>query len=335
MMAKRMSDGSAKAKSAATQTEHNNGNHETELDPIRRGFEIHRGPPGYTHATLPYVWEQEISGQLMNTWDYGFRMTSPYDPFIGKTNFDMNPGPGNSRADTLQPEASDAYTKQGFMVAWYRYYAQMYRYYSVLACRYKVQINNNSHEPFLVHTMFINDVSPPIQASNNDIMIWQGVNTKLVNPKMVFGGVGSINTDEETGDNFDDDAMGAALNTTGASFAVANPNGSSIAVFAGEYRPGQYEQEIHLDEQVSTWTRTNANPTLREALLVRIKPKDSATAPAIGNSNDYNRALSWHIRVEIEYLIEFKELDSRLRWPVNRNPLGLAINDDPAAVPGI
>lgn len=329
-----MADGSTAMRSSGAQTEsQRNGNEETSLDPIRTGFEIHRGPAQYTHATLPFVYEQEVTSTTA-TWDYAFRMTSPYDPFVGKAGTDMNVGAGVSSADNVQNEATDPYNKQGWQTAWYRFYAQMYRYYSVLACRYKVTIENLSHEPFLVHQMYVNDNNPPIQASNHDMMIWQGVNTHYITPHGVWLGGGSINQNEVTGDNFDDDTMDPiTLNSSGALAAIQNKNGSSISVFAGEYRPGQYDHEIHLDEAVSTWTRTNANPTLREALFLRVKPRDSATAPAAGNASTYGRPLTWNIRVEIEYLCEFKELDSRLRWPVNRNPLGIAINDDPAAVP--
>lgn len=318
----------------ATQTEANNGNHETELDPIKTGFEIHRGPAQYTHVSLPFVWSESVSPAVVATHDYGFRMTSPYDPFIGRVATDTNTGTGVSNAQLVQNEASDLYTKQGYMTGWYRFYAQMYRYYSVLACRYKITVENNSHEPMMVHAIMMNDVSPPIQASNNDMMLWQGVKSQLVNPKMSWASSSGVTVNEIAGEDFDDDTMGQTQNTAAGSTAyVANPNGQSICVFAGEYRPGDYDNEIHLDEQVSTWTRTNTNPTLREALLLRIKPRDSATAPSAGNASTYGRVLSWNIRVEIEFLCEFKELDSRLRWPVNRNPLGIAINDDPGSVP--
>ena len=86
---------------------------------------------------------------------------------------------------------------------------------------------------------------------------------------------------------------------------------------------------VQEDSAVSIWTSVSANPTLKEALLVRIKPYDNATVPSAGDTNSYERDLTYTITVECEYLVEFKELKEGLRWPVTRNPLTVTISSDP------
>lgn len=327
---KRTISGTQRAVPMSHPEENDGGHHETGLDPIRTGFEIHRGPPNYTHVVLPWIYEEFFTSSTpFNTKDFGIRMTSPYDPFIESTLTDNNAGAGTSLDYALQSDAFDSRTSKGYGVAYWDFYKNLYKYYSVMGCRYKVHVENLSSEKFFVHTMYINNTDPPGTASNWDMMIWQGVQSHLVHPIHRWASGSAINQEEETGQMIDDDTLDPTTGNSSGSY-VANPVGSSFAVIAGEYRPGMANHEIHQDDDVEIWTPVTRNPTLREALLIRIKPYDVATAPVTpGDANDYNRPLTFTIRVTCEYLCEFKELDERLRWPVSRNPLTTTISTNP------
>ena len=325
---KRDAGGNTRNSGTGTQTERNPDTGETDVDDIAYGFKVYRGPPAYTHVVLPFVYEEEVEHQSFFAYDYAFRMTSPYDPYINSDTVDLNPGAGTANVRGIFNESIDTRNKSGHNVAFWEYYKGLYKYYNVLACRYKVTFENRSHDTVFVHQMYMNDSQPPTNASNTDMMIWQDVKTQIVHSQFTYANtLGYTNANEVLDANYDDDAaMDIALNSASASGYIQNKNGTPICVFAGEYRSGQHQHEIHQDEDVQNWTAVSANPKLREALLIRIKPRDNATPPAGGNASDQQRRLTFNIRVEIEYLTEFKELDQRIRYPVNRNPVTILVN---------
>lgn len=342
-MSKRSSDGSIKARSRMSRPSAssdntggdggNGGHEETQLDPIRRGWHIHRGPPDYTHVVLPWVYEQKLEA-VEHVRDFTFRMTSPYQPLVTPESTNINIGTGFARAVT----SHGTQTKGNFdrTVAYWDYYAGLYNYYSVIGCRYKVRVENLSHEKFYVHSMFVTNTDPPLTASNWDMLIWKGVKSQLVHPYMKFdgGGTNKISNREADQVQMDTDQMHTFddINPDGDQFPVGNTNRNQFAYVVGEYRPGQADQQIHEDDAVSIWSPITANPTLREALTIRIKPYDNASVPPAGSSASYERDLSYNITVECNYLVEFKELKAGLRWPVTRNPLTVNIASDPRSI---
>lgn len=314
------------------------GHHETQMDPIVKAWQIHRGPPDYTHARLPWVFEQNVD-LVEYERDWTFRMTSPYDPYISTSFSDINIGAGFASANTASI-ADIKGLETGANVAFWDYYASMYGYYSVLSCRYRIRIENLSNEKFFAHAMFVTNTNPPSNASNNDMRIWKGVNSYLLHPKMVFtrAGTNVIFQAEEDATNYDAETMNPSTQinqdtlTAGNALgdqAVGNPLGSSIAYISGEYRPGQADQQIHEDADVSIWTSVAANPGLREALMIRVRPYDNASVPNSGDANNYQRQFVYNVTAEIEYLVEFKELNNLIRWPTSRNPISINVNTNP------
>ena len=309
------------------------GHGETPLDPIQQGWKIHRGPTDYIHAVLPYIFEQETTnttvGRVRNA-DFAWRMTSPYEPFTGSAYLDLNSGAktdwGISPGGSGYPDVNT--------VAYWDLHASMYQYYSVISCRWRARVENLGHEKIFVHQMFTNNVIPPTEASNWDMKLWKGVHSQLLHPIARFGNTREVATREATGYNEDSDAMHGTdadevTNADDATFTVENPIGSSFAYFQGEYRPGDYERQVHLDDAVSIYTAIDQNPTLSELLLLRIKPYDNATTTAASEAQAFSRPISFNITFECEYLVEFKELDSRLRWPTTRNPLSITFQSNP------
>ena len=73
---------------------------ETALDVIKNDWHIFRGPPDYTHASLPAIFTNNAKVEA-NLLEFGIRMTSPYQPFWGNQLTDMNSGLGLSSAYEL------------------------------------------------------------------------------------------------------------------------------------------------------------------------------------------------------------------------------------------
>ena len=315
-----------------------NGHEKTPVDIINPAWGLAPGPPSYTHVVLPFIYEREhtysYDSDEIYAYDRGFRMTSIYDPLISNvTAVDLNAGAGRANFHGLTSDGVDVVTDAAGTVAFFDYYASLYKYYSVVGCRYKIRIENLSHEKFFCHQMFVNAEQPPGLASNWDILLWKGVQSYLVHPKGIAGDANQVHHHEIVDENHDaqgDMVVDGTTNMSGTNvYTLSNPIGSSMHVITGEYRPGQHEHLIVQDADVDIWTAVNANPKLREAMLLRFKPYENATPPTAGDTNTYERRFSFNITVELNYLVEFKELDIRARYPITRNPITISYSTDP------
>ena len=300
----------------------NAGLKETPIDEIDRP--VTRGPPEYTFASLPYVRDVKIAA---TQWarDIGFRMTSPYDPEItGAAIVDQNAGAGSVTTQTI--EASDATDTTATSARWFDFYATLYNYYHVIGARWHCTIENHSNEPLWCHQLYCNDEVPPMGATNEDIMCWKNTESHLIGSHAV-----AITTSGRIEANHSNSNVN---NVEGAGTAANNPNYETsnhvnsrgvgpILKLSGEYKPGQFRRQIHLDSEVENWTAVNANPSLPERVLFRFKPWWNAIDTNDGNT--YDRTMVFNITFRIEYLVEFKELKTGLRWPVERQPVIAAI----------
>lgn len=316
---------------AGTQTTPENKRHqESTLDPIRSDWQIFRGPQPYTHASLAAIYENKYDeGTSRYSRDHVVRMTSPRQPFKNMTYFDSNIGGGVQSIGQQGDGAEPAYC------TYWDFYASMYKYYSVLACRYHITYENLSADKQYVHIMNFNATEPPKNCSNHDMLLWQGVTSYLSTPHAAFYNSQQLRASEHAGMQIENDApSGAATNADiNSDWALSRTRAKPVILHSAQYEAGETQQEIVLDENVSTWTATTANPQLEENLLIRVKSYDDATAIWTGNESDYGRLLAYNLKVHIEYLVEFRELKDGLRWPVQRDPITLTIqaNNYPAA----
>lgn len=308
-------------------------NTETAVDPIRQDWHIFRGPPDYTHVSLPFIFEQRIQNPLYQ-WDFGFRMTSPYDPLLTTNQTDINPGAGLARTGVLQSNLGDTKDKYG-NAQYFNFYADMYKYYNVLGCRYHITVENLSGERLYVHFMHYNQEQPPANASNNDILLWKNSTSYLSTPHAMFfnDNQAAFNDFAALQDETDDDLNSTPNPSTiatpdPAQWAVSRNQNTAVIQHSSEYSPGDWRREIILDGEVSTWTPINTNPTYPERLLIRVKHYDDNTFPAAGNALNYEKSMHFVLKAKIEYLCEFKELNYALRYPVQRDPARVTLFGD-------
>lgn len=302
----------------------------TKETPIDEVINVSRGPPNYTFASLPYMWQQNVGTSTQVHSQKTFRMTSPYDCSVGTTSQDHNPGAGVD--ETMEPlnDASDGTAQKA---RWFDFYGSIYNYYHVVSCRWWVTIENLATEPIWVHQFYHGETNPPTLASNQDILLWNDAKSYFLGP-VAHAIVTARRESGEMKVNTDNNET-AGENATPTNYESGNhvqPKGASnIVQFSGQYTPGDFNREIRLDSEVENWTLTNTNPALAERMSFRVKPVWEHI-PGVSTAGSTSRPLRYTWTIKIEYLVEFKELKDGLRWPVQQQPLTITINNDPKAL---
>lgn len=294
--------------------------------PVDDPFNIQRGPPDYSFATLPFVEDRIVSANFFMR-QHTFRMTSPYDTIVSTGSADLNPGSGSALASVA---ASDAADPSATKARWFELYASMYKYYHVIACRWHITIENQSTQPMWVHEYYGNGVERPSDASNVDMMLWRDTKSHYVGP--VATAISSSGYSERNeipaGENMETDGVaGTAVNYETSNHVVAR-GPSCILQLSGEYRPGDADREIRTDELVENWTLVNTNPKLPERLNIRIRNQQEGLPAVAGDALNYQTLLTYRIFSRIEYLVEFRELQDGLKYPVAKQPATFTIVTD-------
>lgn len=288
---------------------------ETPVDDVSS---VHRGPPTYTFASLPYI-EQGVLYVNQYSADLAMRLTSPYDVKIDQSTVDINAGTGVINVNIPQSDAGDSINTWN-KARWFDFYASQYNYYHVISCKWEVMIENLTADYLWCHQMFYNDETPPNTASNQDMQTWAGTKSYLLGPQ--FMGVDNNNAVIKTNDQQDVNVeTGPVLTGVNSTVGDNLPTRgmSSMASFGGTYSPGDFDREVRLDNQVENWTLVNSNPSLPERLLLRLKPY--ADTFYDNSANTYGRNIKVRYNIKMTYLVEFKELKMALRYPVNRQPM--------------
>lgn len=298
----------------------NAGAKETPLDPI---VDIERGVPSWQYASLPYNHSWVWQGHTL-CYDWGYRMTSPLNADISVNDaVDLNSGAGRANVYGFKPTDTPG---DGSKAMWFDFYASIYKYYSVVGCRYNILIENLSHEDIWVHEMFVSKTTPPLEADNNDILNWPNVKSHYV--RSIGAAIAANNIEKQNepvnkSNEGDDVQMGGTTANFESQNHIRN-EGSSIIKLSGHYRPGDYTRDIAQDADVERWTAVDQSPTLREALLLRFKPTRNFYNN--NNADNYDRYLTFKITTQLEYLVEFKELKDGLKWPIKNQPAVVSIN---------
>lgn len=74
----------------------------------------------------------------------------------------------------------------------------------------------------------------------------------------------------------------------------------------GYYRPGKVRQNVENDEDLKTWTKVNASPSLTELLYVHFGKSMFNPSSSIHGLN---------CRMKWRYIVQFKDLNVPFRWP--------------------
>lgn len=297
--------------------------------PIDTVVNVTRGPPSYTFASLPFYDDRYVQNTpVTNNYWYDqqtFRMTSPLNCKVSAGVTDLNPGAGVDNAPTTLPDASDLTLETA---RWFNFYAGMYNYYHVVSCKWHLTIENMMSEPIWVHQFYHGETMPPYFASNQDMLHWNDCESHFVGPiahAMVTGGRETEEL-EENAQNEETTAITGPSNVNWSTQDHVSAKGrSNILQLSGQYSPGDFKQEIHLDSEIENWSAVNANPLLSERFSFRVKPQWDQVP--VSSANSIARTLRYRYIWRCEYLVEFKELVTGLRYPVQQQPITVTINN--------
>lgn len=313
---------SVQAEKMSTKNETGSGNDAgLKETPVDDPFNIQRGPPDYAFATLPYVTDRTDSS---SAWmrQHTYRMTSCYDVIVPQSNDDLNVGAGTLTAASSVADSSDGSAQKA---RWFDLYASMYKYYHVIACRWHLTFENQSTLPVWLHQYYGNAEDRPALATNADMMLWGDTQSHYVGPAAIAITAQGYTErfDLPTGDNVETAAASGGQVAYETSNHVQAKGPSYILQLSGEYRPGDFDREIKTDAMVENWTLTSANPLLTERLHFRIRPQ--ADSLNTNNASNYNTLLTYRMFLRLEYLVEFKELQPGLKYPVASQPAVFSI----------
>ena len=294
---------------------------ETPIDEVS-GW-VHRGPPNYTFASLPHLTDNNWNLSA-TTVDFMARMTSVYDPLVSISTVDLNAGAGAEtiwRAQVAEPDATVRSAR------WFTLYSGMYNYYHVIGCRWHLTIENYGGDDIWLHQMYCSASTPPEQATNEDMLCWPDCKSYYIGTHhKAVTSLGYLEqNDRGTAENLESNNPSTTPNFETGNNIVSRA-ASPILQVSGEYKTGDFRREIIQDSEVENWTAVTTNPILTERCLWRVTRGNNYKATSSANSSDGSLALRFFLR--LEYLVEFKELKDGLRWPVQRQPLTVTINQD-------
>jgi hypothetical protein len=290
--------------------------------PVDTVVDVERGIPSYQFASLPYsaVWYDKNDKQKQI--DFSFRMTSVYDVVVGTQTSDVNPGTGTTNEKTLKNDSTDTIYNQPM---WFKFYQGLYKYYSVVGCKWSLLIENLGYEPFWVHQMYIaGSDTPTPKATNQDMLNWPDCKSHYVEPRINFTNPQGLMTGLMPGFQRETDGQAPVPDGSGTQWPVNSQRRNTLQL-SGQYTPGDANRQINLDEVVENWSLVTTNPKLREILFLRIKPENEREVGTTSSTEDGGRLLHYKYTLKLEYLVEFKELKDGLKWPVQNQPLTVLI----------
>ena len=300
--------------------------------PVDKTSMVTRGPKDYAHASLPYILEGRFNERL-SAYDMAFRMTSPYDCLVKHgTMVDWNTEGSTTGTHNTVPGVADANDNVVSQASWYTWYSSIYKYYHVKSCRWHATIINLKTEGLWVHQMYYNEDLPPVLATNQDMRQWNDCKSYFVPSAVsVVNKDGNVITEnlaterqiDESNRSNPDVYAGPDNGTENPKQVVTNKDRRNILQLSGSYTPGQAKHEVKLDDAVENWTATTTNPTLPERLLFRFKPDTCGVT--LNEAATSDRSVNVRFSVDLEYLVEFKELLPTLKWPLTKQPATISV----------
>ncbi len=254
-----------------------------------------------THTTIiPWrTWYSVAQPDHGSPIQTNFRMNSVYDMMIttldtlssgltpaGKGAY-IRPldGSGANAAGSTFPVTPSAGTTTGERGQWRNYFAEIYEYYTVLGCEWKVTVFNPSTARGAGVRCGVQYDSYSDTATNVGNVMPTGAN---LSEALAFTGMQWHNCTE----------MGDTGYTNG------------ITQFSGTYKPGMVNRNIVNDGDVKTWTATGSTtPNLKDILTLNWWQDELSTVPST--------RLGVNVKVELKYIVQFKDLKVQARYPTD------------------
>lgn len=190
---------------------------------------------------------------------------------------------------------------------WRNYWTQLYEYYTVLGCEYKITLDC------------------PMTSSGHAAMVGHTIDSWS-------------NTATETGNITPTTNIAEAMSFKGMRFTPvesARPEevGRNRKYITGRYKPGQVKRNIVNDGDVKTWTVTDFDgaapassvPTLKETLNLFFWRHPLAHLS--NTATDEATVTAVNVQVELKWIVQFKDLRDMARYP-RTQPTGTTIKQE-------
>lgn len=237
---------------------------------------------------------------------YNF-ITSPVDGALASggipvtaTNYSRPIAPDGKGSNHMFPEGINdgTYVEAPY---WRNYWAQLYEYYTVLGCEYKIT------------TGCVNTSSGFAAIVGHTIDSWS-------------------DTAAESGNITPTTNLSEAMSLKGMQFDVlpaARPEngGQQMTVIQRRYIPGQAKRNIVNDGDVKTWTKTAFNGTSPENFVPTLKETLNLyfwRAPLANIVSSNTEVTACNTQVELKWIVQFKDLRNLPRYPVT-TPAGTSV----------
>lgn len=233
------------------------------------------------------------------------RMNSPYDmlestlstsPAVGAAPtvnglygcpFDQT-GKRVNNGNVAYPQTIAAGANAGERPQWRDYWAQLYDYYTVLGCEYKITMMN------------------PSDSQGQNLIVGTGFDSYST-------------TATSTGNVMPVCAIADAMGFKGMRWDVIMSNSpdhdSSIAVIKGRYKPGQTKRNVINDGDVKTWTAMGSTPNLTESLVLNFWRAPLQYYSGAGIATEATQPHCMNMQVELKYIVQYKDLKQQARYP--------------------
>jgi len=256
-----------------------------------------------THTTI-LPWSGWVSfGWLDKTapLKLALRMNSIWDPFpnaitdlasggtiAAKAWHNRPVGTGSAnQTGAVFPKTMPSGTTTTERPQWRDWWAQVYEYYTVLGCEWKVTITNTE------------------TSRNADVVV--GIDQDSYSD--VAGATGNITPEAPLAEMIA--FKGVSWKKIDAPSAYEDQSKPNTVVINGRYKPGQIKRNIKNDGDVKTWTATSTTlPTLKDTSNLyffqdALNPKaPNNTGSGCGN-----------VQIDLKYIVQFKDLKVQARYP--------------------
>lgn len=224
------------------------------------------------------------------------------DTPVTATNYSRPIAPDGKGANNTFPESINDGTAVETPY-WRNYWAQLYEYYTVLGCEYKIT------------TGCVNTSSGFAAILGHTIDSWSDTAT-------------------ESGNITPTTNLSEAMSFKGMQFDVlrgarAENEGQQMTVIQRRYMPGQAKRNIVNDGDVKTWTKTAFNgtspqnyvPTLKETLNLYFW-----RAPLANIVSSNTEITACNTQVELKWIVQFKDLRNLPRYPATTGGTSVITN---------
>lgn len=305
--------GSGSSNKAAATTGATKVGHETPVDPFDK---VHRGMPPTITASLPYFQRNTVSGNTTNRYleyDLDFRLNSIFDCVRDSDDIDINTNAGATLiSKVFKPKTDTGEVKP----MWRDFYKNVYQYYAVLGCRWRLTCQNLSTRPLYLYAIYRNSQYPPQAVDRKYMQFWPHTKTYRI------AGFGKIVTTDGTLDP--DNATGAAPSLAGSTEGIVAEKANDTIVIGDTWKPGMVNREIRDDAEAKTWIQMEAKPNLEENLVLRWVPEDNnahRTGATFDSSTEANAHFKFRYEIQLEYLVQFKDQVIQVKYQVHDNPI--------------